>query len=286
MKNLKIFALILFVGAIAFSSCKKDDPTGPTISVTPVNADAEKGTVVSFDYTISSNEKIKELTATPDNAIISAQTVTTFNGDFSATGTVEFTLPSSSLNAGDVINIVFKATDDSGDEYAAETTVKITIVAGANPITTYSAKLMGAQSNATLGSFMDIETGTVYLSSAAATNQSLVDLVYYYGTTNLATFCAPNDVTVGGGTGNLSLCASWTTKNATTFSTTTITASEFDAMTDDASFVSSTGTKVTSVAIGDVIAFETVGGKKGLIKVSAMTTGSTGDVTIDVKVQQ
>jgi len=281
---------MLAVGAIMFASCGKDDPTGPTVSVTPVNADAivNVETDLDFDYTISSNAKIQELTVTPNDGSIASQTVTTFNGDFSATGTVTLTVPGT-FSVGNTIKVVFKATDDDGDEYAAETEVTITVIEdpnSGNPITTYSAKLMGAQSNATDGSFMDAETGTVYLSAAAATNQSLVDLVYYYGSTNYATLCAPSDPTVGGGTGNLSLCASWTTLNATTLSTTTITSAEFDAMTDDAGFLSSTGSKVTSLAVGDVIAFETADGKSGLIKVSALTTGSTGDITIDVKIQQ
>ena len=127
MKKIKLLALVLFAGALAFTSCKKDDPSGPTLSVTPTSIEAWKGDTVKFIYSISSNAKIKSLTATPNSALLSSQEVTSFSADYSVSDTMTFILPTSSLNDGDVISIVFKATDDDGDDYAKDVTVSINI---------------------------------------------------------------------------------------------------------------------------------------------------------------
>ena len=103
------------------------------------------------------------------------------------------------------------------------------------------------------------------------------------------TLTAPDDVTVNGGAGNLSLCVDFTTKNETRFASSSITASEFDDIENDAQIADITGlneSKLTQLAIDDVVAFVTEDGKKGLIKVADMETGNTGTITINVKIQQ
>jgi len=60
-------------------------------------------------------------------------------------------------------------------------------------------------------------------------------------------------------------------------------------MTDDTGLDAITdfpSTKLATLATDNVIAFKTDAGKIGLIKVSAITTGTSGSMTIDVKVQQ
>lgn len=127
MKKIKLLFLVLFAGTLGFMSCNKDEPTGPTISVTPTSIEAWKGDTVKFVYSISSNSKIKSLTATPNSALLASQEVTSFAADYSVSDTMSFILPTSSLNDGDVISIVFEATDDDGADYAKTATVTINI---------------------------------------------------------------------------------------------------------------------------------------------------------------
>jgi len=127
MKKIKLLVLVLVAGALAFTSCKKDDPTGPTLSVTPTSVDAWKGDTVKFVYSISSNSKIAKLTATPDNSLLSTQEVTSFSGDHSVSDTITFILPTSSLNDGDVIKVTFYAEDADGADYGKSVNVNINI---------------------------------------------------------------------------------------------------------------------------------------------------------------
>ena len=167
-------------------------------------------------------------------------------------------------------------------------TKSFTVISGAGNIVRFTAVLMGAQASTT-GSFLDANTGNVYTQADANDNQELIDVIYYFGSSNAATLCAPNDETVNGGAGNLALCESWTTHNATTFGSSLFTIAEFDAMTDDSQLLSIanlTNSKATDLAVDNIIAFETVDGKKGLIKVSDLISATDGTITIDVLMQE
>ncbi len=290
MKSLKLFALVLLAGVVAFSSCKKDDELDPpTISVSPTSTDAWQGDTVTITVTMAGNQTLKELTITPDVDASQGETITDLSGDYSASYEYQYVV-GGSVTDGGYITITCKVTDE--EDLSETTSATINIVepaASGNPIDEFTAVLMGAQSNATEGSYMDASTGQVYTMSSAAQNQALIDVVYYYGSTNFATLCAPNDATVGGGSGNLTLCEGWTTKNATKFAVSSVTATEFDGMTDDeviATLANLSDTKVTSLDQNDVVAFETADGTKGLMKVTAVTTGTTGSITVNVKIQQ
>jgi hypothetical protein len=93
--------------------------------------------------------------------------------------------------------------------------------------------------------------------------------------------------------------ANWATKNETKFTTTSITANEFDAIVNDATIdaISSINeTKVIGLAVGNVFAFKTEAGKKGLVKITNITKGLNtqnqqqdfqfGTIEIVVKVQK
>ena len=86
----------------------------------------------------------------------------------------------------------------------------------------------------------------------------------------------------------------WTTKNGTTFSSTSVTAAEFDAMDDDEiiSTVTGTNSKANQLSVGDVFGFVTAStsdnpNKKGLAKVTAINgSGGSGTISLVVKVQE
>ena len=163
-------------------------------------------------------------------------------------------------------------------------------------VNSYSAKMMGGQNNATLGSFLATDNGEVITSSAAGAStavQARVDLVYFFGTTNQASMGAPNDSIVAIAHNGSTSLSTWTTKNATKFVKTSITPADFIASdndslvkTIDAATISTS--MVNTLAAGNVVAFKTASGKLGLFHVQSIdgTTGSDRSITINVKVQQ
>lgn len=163
-------------------------------------------------------------------------------------------------------------------------------------ISTYSAKLLGGQNNATLGSFFATDSGVVVSSSNAGASSSLqgrIDLVYFYGTTNQASIGAPNDTVVAVAHNGSTSLGSWTVKNATKFVSTTLSANTFTASLNDSLIktidaATYSSSLVNMLTVGKVVAFKTAAGKYGLFHVSAIagTTGTDRSITIDVKVQK
>lgn len=194
------------------------------------------------------------------------------------------------LLVGLAVSIGF--TSCSEDEETTPTPTPVTY----GQINTYSAKLLGGQNNATLGSFFSTSTGTVIGSvdaGASTTLQSSVDLVYFFGTTNGASIGAPNDATVATAhTGSTSL-PNWTIKNATKFVATSLTPANFIASMNDSLIktidtATISATLVPQLTVGKIVAFKTAAGKYGIYHVAAIggTTGSDREITIDVKVQK
>lgn len=129
MKKFKILALALLAGAITFTSCKKDEetPTGPTLSVTTTASQIWYGETVEFSYSITSNEKIKTLTASSDNANVTTDQgeTTSFNGDHSASGTISFLAAGSGFSTDGSVTFTFTAEDKDGSAYAITKTVSL-----------------------------------------------------------------------------------------------------------------------------------------------------------------
>lgn len=294
-----LFAFIL-TSVTLFTSCTDDnvDPVDlpPTIGFVAgagfISADAtiELNTpfVVKVNMTSNTTSGAK-LTGLNVTRIFANQTIgdTTFainTNDASVTMEITFI----SVNEVGEENIEFEVVDKDGQKASAS--LKITTQATAGPIDSWTEKILGSWNNATGSSFASVN-GTVYTLDQAFANQSLIDWMYWFGTSTNATIGAPDDANAAlvFNTGDYQL-ANWSTKNATRFKTTTVTAAAFDAMTDDSDIVDiATGadqTRIPDLAADQVIAFVTVTGKKGLIKVKEIETGSAGMITIDVKVQQ
>ncbi|MCF8373978.1 MAG: hypothetical protein K9H64_20305 [Bacteroidales bacterium] len=295
-----LFMLMLALTVGIFTSCTDDETDPPTVVATlqgtPTYA---PGTSVTYHLVIAANEDLVDFwaeestTSLPLSDIENVDPIDAFEeGDlvnFSKNlNKVEFDytyhIPAT-VGANTEITIGFEVNDKKS---MTTETVTFTVVSGAGEISRFSAKLMGAQSNAE-GSYLDASSGSVMVQSVADNAQGTIDIVYYYGNTNKATICAPSDVSVNGGTGNLSLCAAWFTKNATTFGASAVTETEFNGMTDDAMLSSIAGlsaTKMTDLAVGDIFAFTTADDKNGLVRVTALTPDATGTITIDVVIQK
>jgi hypothetical protein len=299
--------VFLFLGAIMltsvflFTSCTEEsDPVDlpPTI-----NFVVEAG-FISGNTTLTINTPFSVKVLATANATSAAKiqsiditriynnqtiwdTTLTFNDASLPPLTIEFI----ALSATGTENIEFKATDKDGQ--TAKINLQITTEEPAGgPIDTWEMRILGSWNNTTVGSSFASINGNVYMLNEAFANQTLIDFIYWEGASTDATIGAPNDANAElvFNTGPYAL-VNWTTaRNATLFKTTTVNAAAFDAINDAAECIDiATGadqTRIGTLAVDQVIAFVTVTNKHGLIKVKAITPGSDGDITIDIKVEK
>lgn len=313
MKKINLlFALLMMVSLGFFSSCSTEDTEDaekPTMTITGgTETEYLAGAEIVYTITLGSpSEKLQDFKVTSNTAgdegtgITAADPETSINEDLTvatpstvtfdkvtgSTITYKFVVPAAAVD-GQSFTLTFTVTNDKGT--SVDETKSFTVKSGApvnGPIATYTAVLLGAQSNTSKGSYYSTSDNTVMLSTDAKANASKVDLIYYYGTTNKATVCSPTDATVNGGSGNLTLAVGLSPQNATKIATSTVSSTDFDAITDDGTIKSVTpsGTIVKELAVNNVVAFETAAGKKGLFKVTAIDSTSSGTITIEVKVQ-
>jgi hypothetical protein len=214
-----------------------------------------------------------------------------------------FTALDSTLNSTDAFNITlesfaypaagterwtFTITDKDGE--FSEISFNITTTAG-GPINEYSQKILGSYDNSAYGSSFASADGTVYTLADAKANAAKIDWMYYYGSTAFATLSSPSDASAASvfSTGNGP--ANWSVRNDTKLGKVTLpTGLTWASITTDAEIVilasEASDSKVTALTVGQIVAFKTVTGKLGLIKVEAITGTGAGTITYSVKVQK
>lgn len=299
MKNfVKITLCLIGIGMLFITSCTKDssnpEPQLPTIQFiggtgyTSTDVTVTAGSPLKFGINAfsntSTNTKLVNFTITRVfNNIPSVVLDSTIN-----TNTYSVTLNTSASSVAGAENIIFKITDKNNN--SASVNVIITTTPGAGPITTWTQKIIGAQANITGSSFASTN-GNIYTLANAKTNSVLIDWVYFYGASNLATLACPADPDAQSIFNNATNgIQTWTTKNLTLFKKVT-SGIVWSDITDDSVIVTETAsgvdkTKMSQLATGDILAFIAASGKKGLIKVDAIAPNSDGTITVSVKVQQ
>lgn len=161
----------------------------------------------------------------------------------------------------------------------------------------YDVRLLGGQTNASLGSFYSTSEDSIYFTSAAGLNQSKIDFIYYFGsqTGDSSVIASPNDAVFNNPDDQNphKSVKTWTVKNNTTFLKLSISESAFVNMVNDSILVNDldsnvTATKITKLKIGDVVGFKTAAGKLGAYRVRAINNvdAVSRAITVDVKVQQ
>jgi len=296
MKRVFLFlTAILFTTVTLFTSCTGDtttDDNPPTIEFVAgsgfISDDATLTVGTEFSIKILAEENVtsganlKSLKITRVFNLSTWDTTLTFN---ESTYTLEAAF-TAQATAG-VERIEFKVTDDDG--LTATVDLQITTEeASGGAIDSWTEKILGSWNNTTGSSFASIN-GNVYTLDEAFANQSLIDYMYWWGASTSATIGAPDDANAAQvfNTGAYAL-SNWTTKNATRFKTTTVTSAAFDAITYASEIndiaTGAAETRIGTLAVDQVIAFVTVTGKHGLIRIKSITTGSDGTMTIDVKV--
>lgn len=318
MRKLSLIAANIFIAAtVLFTSCKTEDDS-MSIEINSVakdgfvtgSADLEPGE--TFKVAITAQKLDKNFTTfsiTAEDANGTGITPVIGNITGFEDSDVEFTGSTMDVDGADrdgftidvtmvapesegIFTYMFTVTDRDDNTGTLSITINTTDGEGeASEINAYSATLLGVPQSSTLGTFMDADFNSVYKISDAKNNASSVDFGYFYGATNFATLAAPIATEWDAFSTSFSGLGpdSWSTRNNTKFMS---SVADFDTVTDAeiAAMDFSTGTtnKVNALSEGSVVAFQTVEGKKGLIEVADIATGSTssGSITINIKVQK
>jgi len=289
MKILKSLVLVALV-AVAFTSCKKDDTTLPAPVISFLNGVNEASVAVGSDYTIAgtitseeglSEVKYFQVTSTGETQL--GQAITSFQN----ANSYSFQKQILDVNVQTVIKVM--ATDKKNQTSVLNFTIKV----NGNTITSYNNIVLGAQSNTTIGSSFASFNGQVYDLTSAKANSSKIDVIFFYGATNMATLSAPNNTAdLDQVFTSASKPSTWIVQNGTKLEKRTDVVFENVATGNDIPNVNSTGSsKVSNVAVGDVICFRTAStntdfpNKNGVLKVSAINgTSGTATITFSVKV--
>lgn len=201
---------------------------------------------------------------------------------------------------GETFDWAFEAVDDANQIGTA--TFSYDIVAPPSPDAVANVGvILNGQLNASGGSFLDVIENAVYGYADTRDAQSAnVDMVFFYGTTNMYTIASLDDtdagVAFGSAVGADALSASTiATRNPTKFKVLSSTAADFDGVATEADLltlfggdVAAADTKVNGLSAGDVFGFELAsarGSVIGLVSVTATggTSGADRTITFNVK---
>jgi hypothetical protein len=292
MKKITTLVIILFAGIIMFTGCKKDDDTVlPTVSLKnatgyiSANTQAAYGDTLNFGITATGNgtDNLAKFTIYVNDSTVFDSTMNTQKFTFDCYAV-------KGIAPAEVWKFVTK--DITGNEGI----VSITITGQFGELDSYAGITLGAQNNAAVESFISYSNNaaTKYFQAAAFDHQADIDMFCFYENTtahqNYMTLAAPGSGITGIFTGGTAP-DSYTTKNVTYFVKTTLTAAEFDAVTNDAVVLNSFDPnnkfkKAKALAAGEVYAFKLQSGKYGLFKVTNVTGVEDGTLQMDVKVQK
>ena len=298
MKKLTLLSFVLFfAGAALLVSCSKSSDstttTGPSIhllagtGLVSGNVTVKSGDALSFG--ISATSGAGKLTHFMVQTTFQNKTSTVYDSTFK-TATYNVTLDGKSQGTAGAETWIFTIFDENNNNSNVTITVTTTAEITYGPITAYTNTILGSWNNSTYGSSFASSNGTVYKIVDAKSNSQLIDWLYYFGTVNQATIAAPNDnnaASVFNGANGLS---NWTYRNATKFRKVTDVIN-WNSITNDSLILIQTQSGVDmsaipSLSVNDVLAFYTNAGKKGLMKITDITTGNDGTITYDVKVQK
>lgn len=274
MKQWKFLSLaLLILAGVSFSACQKDeeDDLGPTISLktgagyTSEDFEVAEGTTLTFGITASKSttsdnnlNRFNILYASGSQELTLVDSVFS-NATFSADYSIEF------VGTGSA-KIKFRITSEGG--LTDEKELNVVITAAGVAVKKISDIELGSW-NDPIGSFYNTVDEMAYTVSAAKQNQEKVDFLFFLGAVNLNTIAAPDDEDAN--TITTFELDDWTTKNATRFNTSDMTAGEFDAITDLHVFpefdVAGATSKANELQTGQVIMFRTVAEKLGYIKI-------------------
>jgi len=286
---------VLITGTTILMSCSKNSDTAqpPTIHFLAgaglISADATVKSGAAISFGISATAATGKLNHFLVQRTFNGKVSTAYDSTFS-TASYSVTISGNAAGSPGTESWLFTITDNNGNSAAVSVIITTTAAITYGDVTSYTNTILGSY-NSTVGSSFASSNGTVYSLADAKANPTIIDWLYYYGATNYATIAAPDDAdanTVFIGVNGLS---TWSHRNATVFKKVT-DAITWNTITNDSLVLIETqtgvtSTSITSLAVNDVLAFITEAGKKGLMKVTAITgLDDSGTITYDVKVQK
>lgn len=293
MKTISIIALATGLSALlVLNSCETTSTiTPPLVTVNPTDAvSANPGETVTYQMLINSDTDLKTagITAKFNSTILDSKD-SVFPAGIQA-GIIDFNfMVPASMGDGAVLTLTFTASNT--EQTVVTRTINVAVLPG--EINTYTAVIMSDLKNPDGSSFYSLEDNKLMNINAAIAASAEVDLIYYYGVSNLASLCAPADQAVEAfeDSHNESIVLKFATRNNTKLAPVVMTPEAFAAVGNDLTIISmeptATSTTANKLAVNNTIWCETVTGKKGLILVKNITgTQSTSYITIEVKIQK
>lgn len=317
MKKLSIlFTLLALAFTGVLTSCDKLDDTGAsdiTITLTPADAvDKVVGETQTYTIALASptqNIKSLEIAANPDvDGELLSVTPTDAIADltaFTGEGVVEFdknyqaitltfkvTIPDDgSLVAGNKVTLTFTATDKKDNTKSGSATINIVEDEPELSVTSYNNVTLNYNSTSLAATSMfNADNGNTLAANGTAAD---MDLALCWQNSGGYSIVAPNAAWLASLYAANSITYNTAGKNATKIQKLTATWASLDAAAIDAltvttgTVVSPGGNGVNNLANGDVLAFETAEGKKGVIQVNISAKKDVmveKSVTINVKV--
>jgi hypothetical protein len=302
MRKLRnLFAAIAVLGIVGlFSACTEE--TYVTITVNPATVTAAPGSVVTFVYTLSpdaiNNGELGDFFV--DQADGTNLYTETYSGGNSITDSVDITIPNNATVGTDLV-LTFRAIDGkSGMEKS--TTVTITVESGLPTLVTLTGKTLNYNNGGTSSwnsstPFYGIGNTEISLLSPSAT-ASDIDVALCYQATYGVVLASP-DASWFETMANVNTNVGWTAsgKNHTKLEKLNgvtwdqVTNEYLSTLTVTQTYVagnSSNGVAATNLVNGDLVAFETADGIKGVFQVTANSKDAKGNlatatITCDAK---
>jgi len=290
--KLLVTGLVLISFSVLFFACKKGTaPIPPLISF-------NRGAEYTFnDTTLQAGQKVK----IGIHAVTSSANLTYFSVRFDDgrsqilldsglnVPSLDYTLEVIKTNAP-VEKWTFLIMDRNRIEMSVQINLAKSDSSRWGKIRTMNDIVLGGQENSAVGSFFSLDDTLVMNLQQAFENQSLADIVYYYGQYE-GTLASPNEAEAPGFFTGPQGIANWTVKNETRYDTTMITAQMFDQSENDSLILSAyepTAGKKKGKYIqpGMVFSFRSPEGKLGLIKIQEVTPAPAGSVKMNIKIQQ
>lgn len=315
MKKLSYLLGIIAITGFLFTSCTKDedDPLPPTVSFLggtepgtgweriDMDATLEVGEpfVFGFTATSKSDKNLSKVVVVRDYENVSVNTV--LDSTISATSfTVDIETVAFPNNPGSEVFTV-TATDKNG--LSTSISFTITTVAGDPGINVYTDVTLGSYTSTENSSFASITGETFSLAQAQDEDvQAKIDWVYFHGATYGHTMMSPSNENLYAIYPDIE---SWASQKTTLFGkTTNITEDAYnqidnknvliltiqnDGVVINQDFYSELISNPGGFAAGDIIAFETQEGNRGLLIVREVNSATpNGDSTIkyDLKVEK
>jgi hypothetical protein len=305
MKNLfnKLFLFALTGSFIFLYSCGEDEPepttdapsidfsvTGGTLNATMDTVFVDFGGTIDWTFNITAPGGFN--TFRLSGAVTAEFTRTDLGLDAGATSA---TVSASTGPWNQVGNFTITATAvddvDTGQTSSADVVVSVSGV----PAEDQAVSLGVVLGDLTGQAFYSVSRATKYSpSEVTSTSEAIsadIDFGYYYGSSDNATIATPAAFETSIFSAQVE---GWNVKNATTLKTTDLSNTDFIEVTTvsqietafDAGTLDDNGI-ISGLAANQVIAFETVGGVKGLILVESITgtDGSDGAISLQLKVE-